>query len=858
MKTKYKFIIAVLSIVLVVQFSNFTSIQAQNNVGIGIINPDPSSLLDLTATNKGLLIPRLTDTTAVVTPATGLLIYLTTNNVFYYYNGVYWKAIIAGAGLNGSTGSTGSTSNTGSTGSTGATSNTGATGSTGSTSNTGSTGSTGSTSNTGSTGSTGSTSNTGSTGSTGSTSNTGSTGSTGSTSNTGSTGSTGSTSNTGSTGSTGSTSNTGSTGSTGSTSSTGSTGATGPVGCATANYIMKTDGTAAICTVAPIFEDASGNVGIGTVTPVDNIHVFGAAGTFGSRLEVSGSGINDRVVYGLNRGSKRWDIGINSTKTNVNNLQFREGSTLRMVIKEGGNVGIGTSTPDSSALLDVSSTNKGVLIPRVALTGTGDITTILGAATSLQVYNTATAGVAPNNVTPGFYYWNGTKWVSLSGGSGGKDWSLLGNAGTTSAANFLGTIDNVSLRFRTNNTEYMVIDSLGSIGIGIAAPTARLHLSGGMRINGATLNSSVINGFGGIFMDWNGTTNQGRIMTSNASGSTMAFYTADGGISTEQMRIDNIGNVGIGTPSPSSESRVTINSTINANLPASFTLDGTAVGLKIINPASTATYPNNYTGIELVTGNSNRAYGAITVGQGKGLNFYSSENSASVAPAMTILSNSYVGIGTILPSGKLEVSYSDATIVHNSLVLPLQITNTSNTAGAITGINFRGVTNTGTAYPAGSLTYDYTPGAALLNSNFHLRVVNAGNYTEALTVLNSGNVGIGITTPNSALQVVGTAKATAFVSNSQTIASPVVGTWYNTNIDITSDSPSMYMVWATQPSGVSWAYYHFATENGNGNPQNLQVTPWSNMEFQFSGNTLQVRSTSSAASISLIWHKIKS
>ncbi|MES2591885.1 MAG: hypothetical protein V4608_08375, partial [Bacteroidota bacterium] len=181
MGTKNKIIVAVLSMIFIFQFSNRTSVFAQNNVGIGIINPDPSSLLDLTATNKGLLIPRLADTASVLTPATGLLIYLTTNNIFYYYNGVYWKAIIAGTWINGSTGSTGSTSNTGSTGSTGSTSNTGTTGSTGSTSNTGSTGSTGSTSNTGSTGSTGSTSNTGSTGSTGSTSNTGSTGSTGST-----------------------------------------------------------------------------------------------------------------------------------------------------------------------------------------------------------------------------------------------------------------------------------------------------------------------------------------------------------------------------------------------------------------------------------------------------------------------------------------------------------------------------------------------------------------------------------------------------------------------------------------------------------------------------------------------------
>jgi hypothetical protein len=223
----------------------FHKAYAQNNVGIGTINPHSSSLLDLTSADKGFLAPRIADTNAVSSPATGLLIYLTTNNTFYYFNGTYWQSVAGGLGINGATGSTGSTgatANTGSTGTTGVTGptgtigvtgrtgDTGVTGNTGATSSTGATGSTGATSNTGSTGSTGLIGDTGSTGSTGATSNTGSTGSTGATSNTGSTGSTGQIGDTGSTGSTGATSNTGSTGSTGVTSNTGSTGSTGQIG----------------------------------------------------------------------------------------------------------------------------------------------------------------------------------------------------------------------------------------------------------------------------------------------------------------------------------------------------------------------------------------------------------------------------------------------------------------------------------------------------------------------------------------------------------------------------------------------------------------------------------------------------
>lgn len=71
-------------------------------------------------------------------------------------------------------------------------------------------------------------------------------------------------------------------------------------------------------------------------------------------------------------------------------------------------VGIGTANPADAVQLEISATNKGVLIPRVVLTNTTTFSPITGTAVeSLLVYNTATAA----DVTPGFYYWvpaNGT------------------------------------------------------------------------------------------------------------------------------------------------------------------------------------------------------------------------------------------------------------------------------------------------------------------------------------------------------------------------------------------------------------------------------------------------------------------
>ena len=49
-------------------------VRSQNNVGVGTASPAPSAVLDLTATSKGFLAPRIADTNSVVLPATGLLI----------------------------------------------------------------------------------------------------------------------------------------------------------------------------------------------------------------------------------------------------------------------------------------------------------------------------------------------------------------------------------------------------------------------------------------------------------------------------------------------------------------------------------------------------------------------------------------------------------------------------------------------------------------------------------------------------------------------------------------------------------------------------------------------------------------
>ena len=77
------------------------------NVGVGTSSPDNSAKLDVSSTDGGLLIPRMTEVQrdAIATPATGLMIFQTDGTVgFYYYSGAAWTAIGSGSGLQGPAG----------------------------------------------------------------------------------------------------------------------------------------------------------------------------------------------------------------------------------------------------------------------------------------------------------------------------------------------------------------------------------------------------------------------------------------------------------------------------------------------------------------------------------------------------------------------------------------------------------------------------------------------------------------------------------------------------------------------------------------------------------------------------------
>jgi len=102
-------------------------------------------------------------------------------------------------------------------------------------------------------------------------------------------------------------------------------------------------------------------------------------------------------------------------------------------------VGIGTTTPDASSELDITSTTSGILIPRMTQAQRDAITS---PATGLLIYQT--------DNTPSFYYYNGAIWTTFGGAD--NDWTVVGN------------------NIYNANT--------GNVGVGNTAPSTKFHLTG--------------------------------------------------------------------------------------------------------------------------------------------------------------------------------------------------------------------------------------------------------------------------------------------------------------------------------------------------------------------------------------------
>jgi hypothetical protein len=118
-------------------------------------------------------------------------------------------------------------------------------------------------------------------------------------------------------------------------------------------------------------------------------------------------------------------------------------------------VGINTTTPIGGSMLDITSTDKGILVPRIVIDDLNTIFPVVGGSPeSLLAYNTSEI------TEKGYYYWNGAKWVRLDGE---RDWKLEGNAGTDQNVNFIGTTDAQDVVIKANNIERVRIGTTETV-----------------------------------------------------------------------------------------------------------------------------------------------------------------------------------------------------------------------------------------------------------------------------------------------------------------------------------------------------------------------------------------------------------
>lgn len=391
-----------------------------------------------------------------------------------------------------------------------------------------------------------------------------------------------------------------------------------------------------------------------------------------------------------------------------------------VIIATAQSVGIGTTTPSASAQLDITSSDKGLLIPRMT---TGAINSISGPSKGLLVLDTTLNQLKFNMGTPA-----APNWQTIVANSG---WGLTGNAGTSPATHFIGTTDNQNVVVKRNN------ERAGLLGEPITANTSW----GVGALNTASPGTfNTANGFQSLYSNTDGESNTANGAYSLNKNTTGYYNTANG---TGSLSANTTGyyNTANGTGSLSANTTGYYNTTNGVH-----TLFDNTTGNSNVAVGVFALYSN-------ITGNNN-------VGIGVSALFSNTDRSNLVAIGDSALYNNGVGAtlaqhATANSAAGNKALYSNTTGYENTAfganALKLNISGAFNTANGVqaAGSNTTGSSNTANgAYALRANTtgsFNTAAGTDALQANI-TGSNNTANGVGALYFNSSGqsNVAVGV------------------------------------------------------------------------------------------------------------------
>jgi hypothetical protein len=341
-------------------------------------------------------------------------------------------------------------------------------------------------------------------------------------------------------------------------------------------------------------------------------------------------------------------------------------------------VGINTTgaSANSSAILDVTSNTKGMLIPRLTTT---ERTAITSPATGLLVYDISLSL---------FYYYNGTVWTAISAPVSG--WSPTGNSGTTSGIHFLGTTDNQSLDINTNNILHTRINTTGQIEVLNTGNSVFLGMNAGKADD---INNRRNVAVGSVSLSLNTTGTANTAVGSGALQNATASYNTAVGTGALKANTAGIYNTSLGTSSSNQGAALnynvvlgylslfnSTNGTKNVAVGANALLNGTSGNENIAIGANAlfnnTSHYNVGVGLNALTGNTTGTY---NLALGYNANVAASANSrvtsigyntSATQDNTLLLGNTLTstGIGTTAPTSKLEVVGATAYTVKSGVV----------------------------------------------------------------------------------------------------------------------------------------------------------------------------------------------